>query len=56
MGLGYFLTEQMIYDATTGQALTDGTWVWYAYLAMSANSDHALDIQAAISSRYSYCV
>ncbi|XP_067656035.1 uncharacterized protein [Haliotis asinina] len=26
MGLGYWLTEQMIYDPTTGTALTDGTW------------------------------
>ncbi|XP_071116536.1 uncharacterized protein [Haliotis cracherodii] len=26
MGLGYWMTEQMIFDPTTGTALTDGTW------------------------------
>ncbi|XP_067656037.1 uncharacterized protein [Haliotis asinina] len=26
MGLGYWLTEQMLFDPTTGTALTDGTW------------------------------
>ncbi|XP_067656034.1 uncharacterized protein [Haliotis asinina] len=26
MGLGYWMTEQMIYDPTTGAAVTDGTW------------------------------
>ncbi|XP_071104762.1 uncharacterized protein [Haliotis cracherodii] len=26
MGLGYWMTEQMIFDRTTGTALTDGTW------------------------------
>ncbi|XP_067656036.1 uncharacterized protein [Haliotis asinina] len=26
MGLGYWLTEQMLYDPKTGSALTDGTW------------------------------
>ena len=27
MGLGYYLTEKIIYDTTTGQLLTNGTWV-----------------------------
>ena len=27
MGLGYWLFEESIYDATTGQYLTNGTWV-----------------------------
>ena len=31
MGLGYWLTEEVIYDPTTGQLLTNGTWVWAMY-------------------------
>lgn len=27
MGLGYFLTEQIIIDPNTGELLTNGTWV-----------------------------
>jgi xanthine dehydrogenase/oxidase len=27
MGLGYWLTEQAIYDPTTGLQLNSGTWV-----------------------------
>lgn len=26
MGLGFWLTEKMVYDETTGQLLTAGTW------------------------------
>ncbi|XP_067654508.1 uncharacterized protein [Haliotis asinina] len=33
MGLGYWLTEQMIFDPTTGTALTDGTWNYKPPLA-----------------------
>ena len=27
MGLGYFLTEKLVYDGTSGELLTNGTWV-----------------------------
>ncbi len=27
MGLGYWLTETVVYDKETGQLLTDNTWV-----------------------------
>ena len=26
MGIGFWLTEKMVYDETTGQLLTAGTW------------------------------
>ena len=28
MGMGYLLTEHLIYDQDTGQLLTKNTWVW----------------------------
>lgn len=28
MGLGWWLTEELIYDKDTGKLLTDGTWVF----------------------------
>ena len=28
MGLGYFLTEELLFNESTGQLLTNGTWVW----------------------------
>ena len=34
MGLGYFLTEKIIYDTTTGQLLTNGTWVCLSWLSL----------------------
>ena len=27
MGLGYFMTEELIFDPSSGQLLTNGTWV-----------------------------
>lgn len=27
MGLGYWLTEKLVYDQSTGKLLTDRTWV-----------------------------
>ena len=28
MGLGFWLTEKMIYDQTSGALLSDGTWLY----------------------------
>ena len=28
MGLGYFLTERVVFDTDTGVLLTHNTWVW----------------------------
>lgn len=28
MGIGYYLTEELIYDRTTGELLTDSTWTY----------------------------
>ena len=32
MGLGFWLTEKIIYDADTGRNLTNGTWVSGAFI------------------------
>ena len=39
MGLGYWLTEKLIYDKNSGQLLTHNTWV-----SKSLESLHAVDI------------
>eukprot|EP00042_Codosiga_hollandica_P038599 m.315369 g.315369 ORF g.315369 m.315369 type:complete len:237 (+) comp55435_c0_seq3:1990-2700(+) len=28
MGLGYYLTEELVYDSSSGQLLSDGTWTY----------------------------
>ena len=58
MGLGYWLTEEVIYDPTTGQLLTNGTWVCMMY----DDSGYQLmamvyaGVQAAVCARHSDCI
>ena len=37
MGLGYWLTEKMIFDPDSGQLLTHNTWVSFTYIAPSSS-------------------
>ena len=32
MGLGYWLTEKIVYDEDSGEVLTHNTWVWCKHL------------------------
>ena len=32
MGLGYWLTEKIVYDEDSGEVLTHNTWVWCEHL------------------------
>ena len=48
MGLGYWLTEQAIYDPTTGLQLNSGTWVCHRAII-----DTNLEWQLAPTSEHS---
>lgn len=32
MGLGWLLTEELVYDQNSGELLTDNTWVFFFWL------------------------
>ena len=40
MGLGYWLTEQAIYDPTTGLQLNTGTWVCNTTVEVTLLTDY----------------
>ena len=47
MGLGYWLTEQAIYDPTTGLQLNTGTWVCDSLELQVLNLKSVLDYRSA---------
>jgi xanthine dehydrogenase molybdopterin-binding subunit B len=52
MGLGYWLTEQAIYDPTTGLQLNTGTWVCNTHSLLTSHQQvlFALLVPSTLSS------